>query len=73
MFNFKKFPAKLKHEQWNDQDEVILEREVEVFGYTCDYELIAYRNLDSIDRDVFLLPVKEFEERFKDYELVEEE
>ena len=83
MFNFKKFPAKLKYEQWNNEDEVILEREVEVFGrieakptrkdsMELPQHLIAYRETDTDSPIVFLLPYTEFEERFKDYVLVDE-
>lgn len=87
MVKFDKFPAKLKYEKFDRGGKLILEREVEVFGYiVCDAEtpgvfgdykeafvLVSFREVDVIDVPVCFLPVDEFNERFAGYVVVKNE
>ena len=71
MFKFDKFPIKLRYQKLNNNNDVILERDVLVYGYICNNHLIAVEELDTV-ADVYLLPINVFNDRFKDYEMVGE-
>jgi len=65
MFNFNKFPVKLRYET------DMVTRDTMVYGYLCDKHLLVVEELDTV-ADVYLLPVNVFNERFKDYVVVED-
>ena len=77
MFAFKKFPAKIRYEKYSGEGEdrhLILERDVTVYGYICDGQLIAF-SCDDTEGPITVatLPTDEFEKRFAEYKLVEDE
>ena len=71
MWAFNGFPAQLKVERkYSDGPEY----EIEVFGYVNKSMVMFRRTAIGISRErgeVELLPVEEFEERFKEYKLEE--
>lgn len=83
MWTFEQFPAKLHfredytdHPLYETEDAPLYE--VEVFGYICTL-LIVYRknsyqrkDVDNIGQ-IEILPIAEFEKRFKDFTLIQNE
>jgi len=71
MYVFKKFPAKIRYEQADKHGDNVLTRDVLIYGLLCDGHLVVVDELD-VTADVYLLPRDVFEQRFKDYVLIEE-
>ena len=71
MFDFNKFPQKIRYVKVDRKGSAILKRDVMIYGYICDNHLLAVEELDTVG-DVYLLPVNVFNERFKDYAVVVE-
>ena len=72
MFKFDKFPVTLRLEKKDRFGEHLIERDVEVFGYVCDKQLIGCREWDTVN-GVYFLPIDVFNKRFKEYVLVDED
>ena len=71
MFNFDKFPTKLRYEKFDKDGNSILIRDVMVYGYLCDKHLLVVEELDTV-ADVYMVPVNVFNERFEGYVVVVE-
>lgn len=75
MWAFDSFPARLRHSEENSGYARIYE--VVVFGYVCNGYLVAFRNIwcdltcAPPHEYTHLLPISEFEERYKKFKLVQ--
>lgn len=71
MFKFDKFPTKLQYDQTDIHSENVLTSVVLVHGMLCDNRLVVVEELDHTC-DVCVMTWAVFQERFKDYVVVDD-